>query len=612
MSLLFRIIHAGKAKGTHNWLALDALLHLENDEAAKWRRLFLKHVDVYLEGSKAPDREFKDFKNHVLHVGDEFWGGAPDKARAWYEKFVRSLAEKQFEEAIYCAGVLSHYYTDPIQPFHTGQCEAENNMHRAVEWSISKSYKKLRKRGLKRREAIIVEAEPGADWLGDMVRRGAVRSHQYYDALISGYNLERGVVSPPDGLSEGCRAFLSELLVYASMGYARILDRAFIEAAISPPDVNLTLNTFLAGLTIPVHWILRKLEDGEEARAVKAAWDELRQTGRVEKNLSEDDRFIRDLHRREVSSRRVIAPTPREARRLRRHFSGQGNVRNELTEERLNASASISARAKAAPVKAEAAPINIAIAKAASAPDGERKAAATQARTPAPAARPAMLKPASVAAPATAPVIAAVSNDNQPSTPAASGETIATAKSKGSKKSKAPKAARKQEEKDRKATNRKDSAAAASRKRKRNPRYYLEPSDNIEKAPSIGRKTAARLEKIGVETVDDLLKADPRDISSAVNVKWITSCEVGKWQKQARLVCEVADLRGGHAQILVGAGIVSSRSLALLSGNELLSMMKLYCHGEGKNLRACERLPELERVEGWIRSVKENPRSVAA
>jgi predicted flap endonuclease-1-like 5' DNA nuclease len=157
-----------------------------------------------------------------------------------------------------------------------------------------------------------------------------------------------------------------------------------------------------------------------------------------------------------------------------------------------------------------------------------------------------------------------------------------------------------------------ESTSKRTSERTRAPRYYLEPGDEIEKAPSIGKKTAARLMKIGIETVDDLLKADPRDISSAVNVKWISAQEVENWQKQARLVCEIADLRGGHAQILVGAGIVSSRSLALLSGNELLSMMKLYCHGEGKNLRACERLPELARVEGWIKSVIEHPKSVAA
>ena len=228
MTMLFEIVYATKANGTHHKLAMDALHHLENDNSSDWQRLFLKHIDVYLEGSKAPDKDFKDFKNHVLHVGDQFWGGAPEKASIWYHKFLRALKDKQFEEAVYCAGVLSHYYTDPIQPFHTAQCEAENNMHRAVEWSISKSYKMLRKRGLKDYAGLAVETGDADDWIVDMVQRGATRSHQYYDALISNYNLDRGVVEPLEGLNQNCHRFLSELLIYASLGFSRILDRAFL------------------------------------------------------------------------------------------------------------------------------------------------------------------------------------------------------------------------------------------------------------------------------------------------------------------------------------------------------------------------------------------------
>ena len=108
-----------------------------------WQRLFLQHAKLYLEGSKAPDNEFKDFKNHVLHTRDGYWGGAPEKVRSWYNHLVEALALEDWPTAAYCAGVLSHYYTDPLQPFHTAQSEAENNIHRAVEWSISKAYDEL-------------------------------------------------------------------------------------------------------------------------------------------------------------------------------------------------------------------------------------------------------------------------------------------------------------------------------------------------------------------------------------------------------------------------------------------------------------------------------------
>ena len=147
MNLLFSIVYAAHASGTHHKLALDALRHLQCADSDLWQRLFLAHAKVYLEGSKAPDTQFKDFKNHVLHTRDGFWGGAPEKVRSWYQQFVEALARQDWPAAVNAAGVLSHYYTDPLQPLHTAQSEAENNMHRAIEWSISKAYDELARQG---------------------------------------------------------------------------------------------------------------------------------------------------------------------------------------------------------------------------------------------------------------------------------------------------------------------------------------------------------------------------------------------------------------------------------------------------------------------------------
>ena len=492
MSILFDIVYATKANGTHHKLAMDALRPLENDNARDWQHLFLRHVDIYLEGAKAPDKEFKDFKNHVLHVGDEFWGGAPMKASIWYDKLVRALSDQQFEEAVYCAGVLSHYYTDPIQPFHTAQCEAENNMHRAVEWSISKSYKMLRERGEKDYAALAVEAGDSDDWVSDMVKRGAIRSNQYYDALISNYNLDRGVVDPLAGLNKNCHRFLSELVIYAALGFSRILDRAFLEAAVAPPKVNLTLDTFVAALGIPLRWVLRKLDDAEQIKAVQAAYDELQQTGKVEKNLNEDDREVRALHQKEVIERRYIK-------------------KDESTDLKLVRS---------------------------------RKTVRTQKSD-----KLVTLQP--------------LSETTQIDT--------------------------------------------------RSPRFYLEINDDIEKAPSIGKKTADRLKRDGINSVADLLATDALDLSTQLNTTWIREKTIKDWQDQARLICEVAGLRGAHAQILVAANIRTSRSLSKMTSGELHSMMILYCQTkEGQNLRACENLPDQTKVESWIKAVIDHPRSVAA
>jgi hypothetical protein len=94
MHLLYSIITAAYAQGTHHKLALDALKQLEGPERRSWQRLFLKHADLYLEGAKAPDQEFKDFKNHVLHTREDYWGGAPQKVVSWYQHLVEGLAQR--------------------------------------------------------------------------------------------------------------------------------------------------------------------------------------------------------------------------------------------------------------------------------------------------------------------------------------------------------------------------------------------------------------------------------------------------------------------------------------------------------------------------------------
>jgi hypothetical protein len=131
MSACYRLVLDAVCRSNHHRIAVMALEHLQSDDAVGWRDLFLKHRDAYLEGAKAPDEVFKDFRNHVLHVRDGDWGGAPAAAREWYRRTVRAMQAQDWKHAAYCAGVMSHYVADPVQPFHTHQTEEENTVHRA-------------------------------------------------------------------------------------------------------------------------------------------------------------------------------------------------------------------------------------------------------------------------------------------------------------------------------------------------------------------------------------------------------------------------------------------------------------------------------------------------
>ena len=302
MTLLYRVIYAAHANGSHHKLALDALLQLDRPDAEDWRRLFLQHAALFLKGSKAPDNDFKDFKNHVLHVHDGFWGGAVTETQAWYARLVAALRANDWPVAVYSAGVLSHYFVDPIHPFHTGQSEAEGNIHRAVEWSISKSYNTLK--GFPA-AANAPHAQPltqSPDWLADAVRTNAQHANTFYDTLMTHFDFDKGVKVPETGLDTVAQNAVAGLIAYASGSFAQVLDRAFAEAKVSPPEVSLTVETVLAMLAVPSKWILNKLADRQDRLLVEAMYAELKTTGKVDQTLTEDDRTIRDLHAAEVVS----------------------------------------------------------------------------------------------------------------------------------------------------------------------------------------------------------------------------------------------------------------------------------------------------------------------
>ena len=292
--LLFRVLHAEKAKSTHHKLALDALTHLTGEHAARWRNLFLRQVEPYFTGAKAPDKSFKDFSNHVLHVRDGLWGGAPAKVREWYGITVERLSARDWPAAAYAAGVLSHYYTDPQMPFHTGQSEAEKRIHRAAEWSCTKSYDRF-KTALNGPLGWPAAAVPeGADWLERMTIDGAARANEFYDELCDRYDFAAGVKNPPAGLDEVCRRELALCCGHAATGFARILDRAFADSGQAPPRVGVSLVGFLTAFTKPIFWLTRKLHDRADRAEVLRIWKELQRTGDVVKHLPAESRAVRE------------------------------------------------------------------------------------------------------------------------------------------------------------------------------------------------------------------------------------------------------------------------------------------------------------------------------
>ena len=564
MSALFRIVYAAHANGTHHKLALDALNHMERPDAEAWRRVFLQHVGLYLEGSKAPDTSFKDFKNHVLHVGDAYWGGAPEKVEAWFGHTVTALRAEKWADAAYAAGVLSHYYTDPVHPFHTGQTEAENSIHRACEWSINRSYNELRALGEKKFGTMRVASHQDAHWLKQMTCDGAEFSHRYYEKLIAHYDLKRGVVRPEEGLDEIARTIVAELLMYAADGLGHILDRAIAEAGVAAPEVSLKLETFLATLKIPAKWIEKKLSNAEDRRIVQAMYDELQATGKVEHTLPEDDRAIRDLHKREVLDRAKELLLDKRAVRI--PDGDPADVRRIMRRTKAALEPVLPVASAGAPGSAEPLPAIIKIVK--------KVVAAEKARELPPVIPNAAPKSAAEPSPLVPPPPAPRSEEPKPH------ETMVNP---------VPMVSREV-----------DATSDSMR------RVYLKPSDDLEAAPSIGPKIAQRFANLGILTVADFLGQSPDDMAELLDDKRIDAGTLEEWQDQAELVMQVPGLRGTHAQLLTGAGYRTVVAVADADPVEFSAeILKFATSPEGKRILRDGNTPDLEKIKGWLDAAQE-------
>ncbi|MBI2479982.1 MAG: DUF4332 domain-containing protein [Planctomycetia bacterium] len=493
MSLLFRVVFANECTSTHHKLALDALRHLKDEDAQQWQNLFLYYFDSYLDGSKAPDKKFKDFKNHVLHVNQDYWGGAIAKADEWYKTTVREFRRGAWSKAIYSAGVLSHYFTDPFMPFHTAQSEEETQIHRAVERSIAKSYDELQNILESGSGYPEMESPEGADWLAEMIRAGAEIGNLHYQTIIEHYDFAAAATDPPSGLDQTIKDAVAEQLGLAAVGLARVLERAFDEAHVEPPKTGVTLAGYLASLTIPISWVTKKVADAKDRKAVQAMYDELQKQGRIDKSMPADDREVRRLHAEEVLKISV----------------------SELDQQPLG-------------------------------PIGQKHGTGTAARQ----------------------------TSCQPLASFAR-KTVETSDN--------------------------GSHQSAAKKQSASQRYYLTPSDDVVDGPSIGPKTAKRLLKVGIATVQELLDCQPAEVAKQLRVRHVDAETIEDWRDQAALVCSIPNLRGHDAQILVACGFTTREAIRTASVGEILAAAINFANSrEGKRLLRNSSPPDKDEIEDWI------------
>lgn len=140
-------------------------------------------------------------------------------------------------------------------------------------------------------------------------------------------------------------------------------------------------------------------------------------------------------------------------------------------------------------------------------------------------------------------------------------------------------------------------------KSKSNSRYqfYLNTSDQLEAAPSIGPRTAERFSDLGIYTVQEFLEADAVDMAAQLENRRMSAKVLKTWQNQSRLMCAIPNLRGHDVQILVSCDILDPAELAAMDAEELLNIVLPFTNSkEGARVLRNARKPDLEEVTEWI------------
>ena len=147
----------------------------------------------------------------------------------------------------------------------------------------------------------------------------------------------------------------------------------------------------------------------------------------------------------------------------------------------------------------------------------------------------------------------------------------------------------------------KPSKKRSDRPSRRDWQFTLSRKNEVEAAPSIGPETADRLAQAGIRSVADLLSANPESVAQQLDVSHIKAKTVAAWQHQARLVCQIPELPGYGAQLLVANGFTEPEQVADTSIDELVGKILAFCQTkEGQRIMRSGDTPERDKIAEWI------------
>ena len=238
----------------HYRFLIDALELLSGEEGRHLAAMIRRHRRSAWLGARDPDVRFRDFHNHVVHVTDGYWGGAPRLAHRWYQRMVWAAASRDWSAAVRAAGTMVHYVTDPLHPLHTAQCDRSRRTQLVIESIGRRYYDRWRDASNERPGQTRWTLSNHPAWLGEAVLHGARCAHRHYGTLLHDIDVGRARLDPTESFGQRFADAHVEMVGVATTLVAAILQRAAAEMAFHNHRrswIRLAWSTVVDGCRVP-------------------------------------------------------------------------------------------------------------------------------------------------------------------------------------------------------------------------------------------------------------------------------------------------------------------------------------------------------------------------
>jgi hypothetical protein len=549
MEALFSILRAAHCRSTHHYFAIDSLHETKTENGKRLGKMLLANFAHYLRGAKDPDTTFKDFENHVVHVRDGFWGGAAKTAEKWLKQTHLHLTKEQWSQAAYSIGVVSHYFSDPWMPLHTGQTDKEAAYHRPLEWSICCAYQAIFDLAANDSRLESFQVPVGPTWLADAIHAGAKLSNGFYDSMMNDYDLPESHRNPALAIGSSSKQSLAQIFVWVLTGWGSAIDRIATECKTVIPEFSLALPAIMATVQIPAKKIVAKIASAEQRKEIEGILDEYLHTGKVVRNLTSEQKSVKTTK----SKMPDLKPAPLDVERA-----------VSLPDVKRQLSRLIESSVEPSPIL--------------------KKKVAT---IPEPKAVPAKLVSTRV--------------DNE----LAEEKLTASADSRVIHQQPTidPLEVKELPTESRLTESSSDNSVPTDSVRRR---VVLMLDSPIVDAPAIGPKTAKRLQAIGIHTVEELLAADPQSVANQLKTNWIQVKTVEQWQAQSVLACTIPGISAAGAGLLSLAGFESIEAMLSQTPSEIhVRLAQVAQSEEGVRILRGKDPPPLSTVQKWLSAAKQ-------